>query len=176
MNSSPFKLSRSRRSGFTLRELTMAMAFGSMVMMSAVGLVHQAFDWSTAARHYRYDDQTFFRLSRQLRQDAVSATASVADDGTAVTFQHAGDVSVEYLIDGDAVHRRESRSDRVLRREAYTFQIDRRMTFHSIDADKQLRFDVKTVTPYPDDQTPLWRSVRLVPGLRLQHELGEVES
>ena len=113
-------LSNSRRSraGFTLRELSISLAFGGVVMMTAVGMVHEAFDWSTTVSHRRSDDQTFFRLSRQLRDDLVVAVdvrfGAVARAGRDVAngedlrifaTKEASQVTASLIADADGAHR-----------------------------------------------------------------------
>lgn len=176
------KRNRLSRSGFTLRELTIAMAVGSTVMMAAVGIVHSAFDWSQTARHRRHDDQVFFNLARTLRHDITMATQStVADDR--LELQTDQGLKIVYQINDRSIDRTATvaeSSDKkpVIGRERYRWKRARWVNFNAIDGDEageQIRMDIKTVTPFGPNDTPLWRSTRASMGLRLRHQTGDIQ-
>ncbi|QDV47000.1 hypothetical protein Enr13x_69090 [Stieleria neptunia] len=170
---------RAARRGFTLRELTVAIAIGSSVMMVAVGLVHHAFDWSTLARHRRLDDQTFFHLSRQLRDDLHLANQADLDSGDtsgqSLRLAVNGN-EVIYTITGVTVTRTERGEDAVVRNEVYRFKRPRTLKLTRLEADNQLQLDVKSITPFAESEVPLWRSLRMSIGLRLRHQNGDIAS
>ncbi|MCS7468852.1 prepilin-type N-terminal cleavage/methylation domain-containing protein [Stieleria sp. ICT_E10.1] len=170
---------RTARRGFTLRELSIAIAIGSSVMMVAVGLVHHAFDWSTLARHRRSDDQTFFQLSRQLRDDLHVAHQADLDSGD--TSGQSLRLSVNgndlvYTLTDMTVTRTERHGDAVVRNEVYRFKRPRTLVLTRLEADNQIQLNVKTITPFAESETPLWRSLRISIGLRLRHQNGDIAS
>ncbi len=78
-----------RRRGISLVELLAAMAAASVVMATAMGLVHQTYRLESRARLVRADEQTALRLARQFRTDvheARSVALPHAADGPVVTF------------------------------------------------------------------------------------------
>lgn len=170
---------RAGRRGFTLRELMLAITIGGAVMTTAVGLVHHAFDWSTMARHRRMDDQCFFSLSRQLRDDLhlTDKADLVSSDTSGQTLKltiDGGDVV--YRVSDSTVTRTQTRDDVVVRNELYRFKRPRIVTLVQSESDQQIRLDVKSVTPSADADVPLWRSLRVTVGLRLRHQNGDITS
>ena len=190
-----------RRRGFTLRELSITMAFSSAIMMASVATLHRAFDWSTTASHRRSDDQTFFRLSRQLRDDVVLASdvevqpASIAQPadsvpadsvtaeseaiGTAskrLTLQRADDVSVIYTVSDQIITRTEQSADEVKRREFFRWKQPRSASLRFVEDEQQVRLEIRSVFPHSDEAVPLWRSIGATLGLRLRYQQGDIES
>ncbi|MCA9139630.1 MAG: prepilin-type N-terminal cleavage/methylation domain-containing protein [Planctomycetales bacterium] len=177
-------VARSNRRGFTLRELTIAIAIGGSVMGVAVGLVHHAFDWSKTARHRRMDDQTFFNLSRQLRSDVhLARTATITSRETSnEAIDHALDLvigngnDVVYTVAENSVIRIETRNDVPIRRESYQFKHPRSISLDQAESANQIQLNIKSVTPFQESEVPLWRSLRISIGLRLRHQNGDIES
>ena len=171
---------KSSRRGFTLRELTLAVAIGSIVMMTAVGLVHHSFDWSTLARHRRMDDQSFFRLSTDLRGDLHLAKTAMLEqresDGDTLQLDLAGGHAVTYQIDDQLITRTESLGEDTIRRESYRFKQAKTFLFRLLESDNQIGLDVKNVTPFAESEVPQWRSFRASIGLRLRYQNGEIDS
>jgi prepilin-type N-terminal cleavage/methylation domain-containing protein len=172
---------RPHRPGFTLRELTIALAVGGTVMMTAAGLLHHAFDWAKIARHRRADDQTFFHLSRQLRSDIHTASgASFGDETEAsdsllkltVEDEHV----VIYRIRDGLVTRQENRDGERLRHESYRWKHPRTLSFGRSESDDQIKLEIKSLTPFSESDVPLWRSFRASLGLRLRHQNGDIAS
>ena len=168
----------SRRSGYTLREVTVAMAIGSTVMMTAVSLLHEAFDWSTAARKRRMDDQTFYRLSSDLRGDLHSASEASLGSGADDKALDCDLVSksVRYQFDDQSVTRTEIAGGAIVAREVYRWQNPKRTSSLQWTEQGQLQFGLRAVTPHAPEQVPLWRRIRISPGLRLKHQRGEIKS
>ncbi|MCO8124228.1 hypothetical protein NHH03_20970 [Stieleria sp. TO1_6] len=167
---------RSRRPGFTLRELTIAMAAGSTIMMTTVGMVHHAFDWSTTARHRRMDDQTFFNLSRQLRGDIHLADQAVCDSDS-LELTTADEHLVVYQINGQSISRVETAADDTpVRRENYHWKLPRQLTLQHVESQQQIKLDAKSITPFAESEVPIWRSMKVSIGLRLRHQTGDIES
>jgi prepilin-type N-terminal cleavage/methylation domain-containing protein len=180
---------QSQRRGFTLRELTVAIAIGSTVMMTAVGLLNHSFRWSTLAQHRRTDDQTFFLLSRQLRADlhmarqaAVSNALQSDSENTAETTgglltltTDAGNV-VTYTINERSVTRVETRQDQTVGQDRYRWKRQRTLRFDRLETEDQIQLNAKSVTPHAESEVPLWRSLRISVGLRLRHQSGDIAS
>ena len=177
------------RRGFTLRELSIAMSVGSIVMMTAVGILHHAFDWSTTAMKRREDDQTCFRFAQQLRADltdAIDATIPDAGDsdgqedeqspsGKTLQIQKQGNVVVSYQVNDQNVTRVASRDQQTLSQERYRWRIARTLVFKTVPSN-QIGVDIKTDSIHSESEIPLWRRLRITIGLRLQHVRGELES
>ena len=172
------KRSKLRRSGYTLREVTVAMAIGSTVMMTAVSLLHEAFDWSTAARKRRIADQTFFRLSSDLRRDlhlASDASLGSGDDANVLDCE-CFSMNVRYQFEDQSVTRTELKDDAIVAREVYRWQNPKRMSSLKWTEQGLLQYGLRAVTPHAPDQVPLWRRIRISPGLRFKHQRGEIKS
>ncbi|QEG02488.1 hypothetical protein Mal15_66090 [Stieleria maiorica] len=176
----PPRQRRRSRHGFTLRELSIAIALGGAVMTVAISLVHHAFDWSTLARHRRMDDQTFFHLSRQLRSDlhvTRQADLQTSDtSGQTLRLSVVGDSDVVYTIAGQTVTRSETHQDAAIRNETYRFKRPRTLSLKRLESDNAIRLDVKSITPFDASEVPLWRSLRTSIGLRLRHQNGDIAS
>jgi len=162
-----------RRGGFTLRELSIAMSVGSVVLMTATGILHRAFDWAQVSRHRRHDDQTYFRLRQQFCQD-VRGAESVDGDESSLAIVLAGGGTAKYQIRSGGVTREESRESPPVRRESYRWRIEREMQFELDDSAGEVRLRGKTVTPHPTSATPLWHLTRASIGLRQKYQRGEV--
>ncbi|WP_182869000.1 pilus assembly FimT family protein [Rhodopirellula sp. JC639] len=171
---------RQTRRGFTLRELSIAIALGGTVMTVAISLVHHAFDWSSVARHRRMDDQTFFHLSRQLRSDlhvAREADLQTSDtSGQTLQLSIVGGNDVVYAIADQSVTRTETKQDAVVRNESYRFKRPRTVSLKRSESENEIQLDVKSATPFDASEVPLWRSLRTSIGLRLRHQNGDIES
>lgn len=173
-----------QRGGFTLRELMIAITVGSTVMMTAVGLIHHAFDWSTQAKHRRQDDQTFFNLSRQLRQDLHQAgdarvhqpNSTEASLELSIVDHDTNTYAVTYTIDDQQINRIETRDDNTVRREDYRFKHRREITFTKLDSDNQVQLNIKAISPFASTEAPVWRTMRASIGLRVRHQNGDIES
>ena len=154
------------------------MAIGSTVMMTAVSLWHEAFDWSTAARKRRIDDQTFFRLSSDLRRDLhLASDASLGSDvGDNVLDCELVSKSIRYQFEDQSVTRTELVDDAIVAREVYRWQNPKRTSSLQWTEQGQLQYGLRAVTPHAPDQVPLWRRIRISPGLRLGHQRGEIKS
>ena len=188
---------RSQRSGFTLRELSIAIAVGSTVMMTAVGMLNHSFRWSTLAQHRRTDDQTFFNLSRQLRADLhIAREAAVRNPvrnavkteveselknaaeptgGLLTLTTDSGNV-VTYTINERSVTRLETRQDETVGQDNYRWKRPRTLRFDRLETDDQIQLNAKSVTPHAESEVPLWRSLRVSVGLRLRHQQGDIAS
>ena len=174
------RVARCKRRGFTLRELSIAMSVGSIVMMTAVGMLHHAFDWSTTAMKRRQDDQTCFRLAQQLRTDLVDAEAATVSDkddqgGQTLQIQMHDSVVVSYRISDQNVTRVSSRNQQTLSQERFRWRIDRSVVFTSGSGD-QIGVEIRTNSFEPPSEIPLWRRMRVTIGLRRKHIRGELAS
>lgn len=166
-------MSKRKPSGFTLREVMLAMVLGSTVFITATGLVQHAFDWSATARDRRQDDQTFFRLREDLTADLHLATdVQVGEDHLKITVNGS---EVIYQIESRSIKRSETDRDGAIKREAYRWKINRQAAIRELASDGQIELDLSTVTP-DVERTPTWRVARVSVGLRLRHERGDIES
>jgi hypothetical protein len=88
------------RRGISLIELLAAMTAASVVMATAVGLVHRSFSLESRSRQVLGDERTAVRLARQFRADvhaavAVRCVAAPAADAVLVVID-ASDGTVRY--------------------------------------------------------------------------------
>jgi prepilin-type N-terminal cleavage/methylation domain-containing protein len=174
------RIAHRTRPGFTLREVSLAMAIGSSVMMAAVGTLHHAFDWASTARARRADDQTFFRLTRWLRRDVHRATdvslQRQAENGRAtLAVETLAGTSIRYDLDGQAVTRLQPNREGEPGREVFRFKQPRQISLSRTAADEQIQLSVKAAPPAGVVEAPLWRQLRVTPGLRLRHQRGEIQ-
>lgn len=91
---------RDPRRGISLIELLAAMTAASVVMATAVGLVHRSFSLESRSRQVLGDERTAVRLARQFRADVhaavgVRCAAGQAAD-TVIVVIDAADESVTY--------------------------------------------------------------------------------
>ena len=91
---------RDPRRGISLIELLAAMTAASVVMATAVGLVHRSFSLESRSRQVLGDERTAVRLARQFRADVhaavgVRCAAGQAAD-TVIVVIDAADGSVTY--------------------------------------------------------------------------------
>ncbi|MEL6110130.1 MAG: hypothetical protein AAFU85_29300 [Planctomycetota bacterium] len=162
-----------KRSGYTLRELTLAMTLGSTVFFAATGLVTQAFQWSDIGRARRQDDQSFFRLQKDLAFDIHGASdVNIADDRLTLSTKDGAEIT--YQIQPRTIKRSELRAGEVTHREAYRWKRAYKVELRRLSPGDQVELAVSKVLP-DSESTPIWRVVRASVGLRLKHESGEIE-
>lgn len=161
--------------GFTLKELTVAMSLGSILMATAVGLLSQSMRIVNDMRHRADDDRTFFRLSQQWRNDAHIASDAV-QDGNKIVFELDQDSSIEYVFDTTSIVRVKRKTDEVIHREPFRWQLPKSASLSLNPSSGNVVLEVSRRFPeVPDLKAPLWRRARAVVGLRLRHETGDVQ-
>ncbi len=87
------------RAGFTLIELLLAVTFGSVVMVMAVGLVHRGLVYHTATQSRVEQAGTLNRFAEQFRSDVHSAVTAKHVDGSLDLVSQRGE-SVKYSASG----------------------------------------------------------------------------
>ncbi|MEO1524359.1 MAG: hypothetical protein AAFX06_02935 [Planctomycetota bacterium] len=161
------------RTGYTLREVSIALALGSTVFIAATGLVHSAFNWSSMGRNHRQDDQTFFRLRNDFCSDTHLATdVEVTENEVKLTTSDGSEIV--YRIEANRVKRSQTQDETIVRREAYRWKSGRVVALKLLDSENQIELAVSSITPHAG-KTPLWRVAKASIGLRLLHERGEIE-
>ena len=166
-------MSMRKTSGFTLREVMLAMVLGSTVFICATGLVQHAFNWSATGRDRRQDDQTFFRLREDLTADLHLATeVQVGEDHLKLAVSNGSEVI--YQIESRVIRRSETGREGEVKREAYRWKIQRQAVIRELETNGQIELGLSTATPGVE-QTRTWRTTRASVGLRLKHERGDIE-
>lgn len=162
-----------KRPGYTLRELTLAMTLGSTVFFAATGMLTHAFQWSDIGRARRQDDQTFFRLHRDLAYD-VHGASKVTSEQDRLTVAMTDGVEIVYQIEADWIKRSERQAGEVTHRESYRWKRPYSVSLRRLESGDQIELEISKVLP-GSESTPIWRVVRASVGLRLKHESGEIE-
>lgn len=114
-----------RRRGISLIELLAAMTAASVVMATAVGLVHRSFSLESRSRQVLGDERTAVRLARQFRADVhaavgVRGAAGQAADAVIVVID-AADGSVTYRHTATGLGRLVEQAAGEVSREEYRF-------------------------------------------------------
>ncbi len=112
-----------RRRGFSLIEMLAVLAVGSVLMAVAAGLLHTLMAIQQSGYHQFKDRRALDRLARQFREDVHAATAiePQADGKNSPGWKLplGTNLSVEYRVAPDGVHRIELEAKRTVRRELY---------------------------------------------------------
>ena len=113
------------RRGISLIELLAAMTAASVVMATAVGLVHRSFSLESRSRQVLGDERTAVRLARQFRADVhaavgVRCAAGQAADGVIVVID-AADGYVTYRHTATGLGRVAEQATGEVAREEFRF-------------------------------------------------------
>ena len=113
---------RDPRRGISLIELLAAMTAASVVMATAVGLVHRSFSLESRSRQVLGDERTAVRLARQFRADVHAATNVRCKTADAVIVViDAADESVTYRHTSTGLARLVEQAAGEVSREEYRF-------------------------------------------------------
>lgn len=97
---------RARR-GFTLIEMVVTITVGSIIMLSAVTIVHRAMNVRVSTIDHFEQARKLERFISQWRQDVHRASSVLLDDSRTCTLLNENS-QVQYQIDGASVSRTES--------------------------------------------------------------------
>lgn len=152
---------------FTLIELVVVMGAGSVVMMLAIGSVHQAMTLSSQSRQRADHQRVAVRLASEFRQDVHRAVkASVATQSVLLTMPDQS--VVNYESNGYRVIRSVTREDVTTHQDIFKLRESYRSSLESIENPERVVLTVST------DIGKIERRIAAVLGRRLSHQLAEV--
>lgn len=112
----------SRRRGFTLIEMLLALALTAMTFTTVLVALHGVFRSETNLRAEVRNDLDLSRLAAQFRTDAHEATSvHPGEEASLLVFRLAADQSAEYRLTSRRVERLQRRGSQIERQETYAF-------------------------------------------------------
>lgn len=111
-----------RRNGVSLIELTIVMSLSSILLLIAVGWIHQSMQLASSMRSRTDRSATLLRLSRQLRDDVHHGESIRMQDDARLIIAMQNDRRVIYTITPTGVSRRLTEADRVTAGEQYSLE------------------------------------------------------
>ena len=155
------KSSYRNRAGSMLIEMLMGFAAGSMVLLTAIGLIHQSMHWSKRV-HARSDHASHVeRLAANWRADAHAASGFTMDDSVGQFLQGDG-TRIQYRIDGNSVIRTqyeasvsttENASSAVQNQETFRLNDRTEITFQSLTEPSRAVITLQPKTPALENGT-----------------------
>ena len=173
-----------RRKGFSLVEVMVAMAVGSVLMAIVVGLLYTLMETDRTSREHLRLRIAAARLADQFRRDAHAAVGltgppDVAEDGAEVLpvweLELPPDRVVEYRVEGHSLLRTERAGGEVVKREWFGLPPH---AVASIERSGEQGQPIATLRIVPDVDppgTPAWRPLRIDAVLALDHRFANVE-
>lgn len=162
-----------RRHGFTLSELVVAMSAGSALMIVAVGLLHQSLSLSSVARQRNDYLRTSRQLARQFRTDVHLATEATVSQQGSLELKNSDQSVVSFQADSNRVIRVQSQKDGPARRWEYILLSNATATF-SLRDDPNRAVATITRSPIVGQEEIVDRTIEAVIGHRGILETGEV--
>jgi len=173
-----------RRKGFSLVEVMVAMAVGSVLMAIVVGLLYTLMETDRTSREHLRLRIAAARLADQFRRDVhagvrLSGQGAVAEDGAeapaAWELELPPDRVVEYRLEEDSLLRTERAGGEVVRREWFKLPPH---AVVSIRLSGEQGQPIATLRIAPDvklPEAPAWRPVRIDAAFATDHRFAEVE-
>jgi hypothetical protein len=143
------------RAGSMLIETLMGFAAGSMVMLTAIGLIHQSMHWSKRVHARSEHTSQIDRLAAIWRADAHAASGFTVDDSVGQFLQRDG-ARIQYRIDGNSVVRTEyeasvaateNASSPVQNQESFRLNDRTEITFQSLTEPSRAMITLQPKTP-----------------------------
>ncbi|QDV67841.1 hypothetical protein Poly24_15450 [Rosistilla carotiformis] len=150
--------------GFTLVELVVAMSFGSVLMLLAIGIVHQSLTFSQLGQARADQDRALVRLDRQFRQDVHRSEGFEQSDPQTLQLT-IDDSRVVYTFGTHTIQRQTEVNDKQQDRELFELNDRSQIELLTLDAPQRLGIVVRSdpqlhgVAPRTD------RQIIAVPGL-----------
>lgn len=163
-----------RRSGFTLIELTITMSAGTVMMILAIGMLHQSMTLASRAHQQMQHLRALDRLAREFRRDAHRAQGCTVGPEGVIHFSLPDQGVVTYRAAGRQITRQQPLADGRSRRESFVLTDQSSTTFESLSEPFRA---VATVVHRPPGAvtTPrVDRKVSAVIGRLTQHEMGDL--
>lgn len=142
------------RRGSLLIEMITSMTSGSVILLLAIGLIHQSMHWSTRTQARTDQYRTLEHIARQWRRDAHSSSSITLVSDDEIVFHRALGPNVIYRISGSRVIRMESASDAndqgPFHRDEYTLSDQNEINIEQLNAPKRARLQVRRAAPGGD--------------------------
>lgn len=143
-----------KRSGITLIETMIAVSTSSMLLLLAIGVLHQAMRLSTKAKNRTEFNQSNMRLSTQFREDVHRATKTELNDDGSLILTFAEPESIAYRMEKGvrpSLVRELKPSDEVNKRQEFFRLLDNaKCEFKITDAPHRVTLDISTEIPGED--------------------------
>lgn len=136
-------MSRVIRKGTSLAELIVSMGAGSMLLLLAIGIVHQCFHSSSESRERSEHSNCVMRFSERFRLDSHAMSKVVAHDTSSITFGHDGDAGTEtvrYVAKDNVLTREGTASDSPVHHEMFRFARGSKIQFGFDAESDQVKF------------------------------------
>ncbi|QDS86864.1 hypothetical protein EC9_10390 [Rosistilla ulvae] len=156
------------RPGFTLIELIMAMSIGSVLMLLAIGVVHQALTFSKLGQGRADQDRTLVRLDRQFRNDVHRSRGFELTDRQTVELTIDDNRRVVYAIDENQIQRHTADDGKQQDRELFLLDDRSTIELQMLDAPQRLGIVVRSDTGLQGVPQRTDRQIVAVPGLLYQ--------
>lgn len=141
------------RSGFTLTELLITMTAGSILMILAVGMVHQSMHLTSATRREADEHRSVSRLASQFRQDVRMADQVLIESASSVRLTIPQHGEVTYVAETAACVRTRSvasttsAADGRVSRETYRLQPGGQVSFEMLEQPRRAALVVSRGDP-----------------------------
>lgn len=136
-------MSRVIRRGTSLAELIVSMGAGSMLLLLAIGIVHQCFYSSSESRERSEHSNCIMRFAQQFRLDSHAMSHVVEYDTNSITFDHDGEAgreTVRYVAKDNVLTREGSAFDSPVHHEMFRFARGSKIQFGFDDESDQVKF------------------------------------
>ncbi|MCA9160249.1 MAG: hypothetical protein KDA72_18080 [Planctomycetales bacterium] len=131
-----------RKQAFTLIEMLVALSFGSSIMLTAVALVHTAFQLQSHSQMRLERTSILDRYVEQFRRDASLADRfELATEKTLKLF-FAGEQRVEYQTHENHITRRAFDGDELRQVEPVQLELGRTARFDQVHSGRCVAFDI----------------------------------
>jgi type II secretory pathway component PulJ len=134
---------RAMRTGSTLIELMMTVSAGTVLMLLAVTMIHQAMNWSELMETRNRDQQSLQRLAEAWRNDCRDGVAIENRTEDVFAIRLSDERRIEYEVRPGLVLRRDiwesSQKTKITGAEQYPFHSRSRFRIEQIDAPKRAR-------------------------------------
>lgn len=152
-----------RRRGASLVEMLVVMSAASTVLTLSAVLIHRTMRVSSRTEAMHAEETTAWRLSSQLRRDAVSAASidlGLANDGVTLTLRPAEGEPVQYRFSGPTVERRQRLAPESLSRESFSLPSVADWTVESLEQSDAVQ--IEAVPSTMPTRSPAPAAVRLI--------------
>ncbi|MEO8270123.1 MAG: hypothetical protein ABI557_10395, partial [Aureliella sp.] len=131
-----------RLRGFTLIETLVAISFGSSIMLTAVALVHTAFNLRSQTQ-LRYEQASRLdRVVEQFRRDANLAVSVEVPTPKSLKLFSVGDQQVEYIADENRITRQSYIGDKLWQVEQVPLELGRTAQFSLVRSGRCVVLDI----------------------------------
>lgn len=162
------------RRAFTLIELTVTMSAGSVMMILAIGMLHQSMSLATIARQRADHQRSLDRLAGEFRRDVHRAVRINVDTQDEIELILSDQKVVTYTAQGNQVTRQQPLADGRIRREAFEFHDSSTATFETLKQPARAQLTVVHQSAGGLAKPRVDRKVAAVLGRLTMHQQAEV--